>query len=656
MRSVVSADADVPGSAARDAAGAESVSRPRGGFPSWPAGYGAAVVFVAVGLLLRLFLDAVLGKEAPYLTFFPAIIAAAWYGGLGPGLVATILSALITNSFFFIDPEHGLPFPVQHQAILLITFLGIGLVMARFKQSMHASLQRAEEALARQRQVEADLVRLKTAVEAAANGIAIVDPTGTLLWVNPAFTKMTGYSREETIGQHTRLLKSGVHDHKFYQDLWATIAAGRVWRGVMCNRRKDGSHYYEEMTITPILDQQGKVVEFVALKEDITAKQHLQTQLQQSQKMESIGQLASGMAHDFNNLLTIISGYCEMLLATLPATDPRREFVRAVSDAGDRAAGLTRQLLAFSRRSVLDPKVVDPNGLVRETEKMLRRLIGEDILLTSVLDPQVRRVKIDSVQMGQVLMNLAVNARDAMPQGGNLTIETRNVELDEDYAKAHQNARPGRFVCLAVSDTGTGMLPEVRARIFEPFFTTKGMAKGTGLGLAVVLGIVQQSGGHIEVYSEVGQGTTFKIYLPAVIEDEKAPAALDGTGDLRGSEVVCLVEDENPVKELARQAIEAQGYTVLHASSAQEALKLVEQRPEAVDILVTDVVMPNMGGRELADIFKARFPRIKILFTSGYTDDAIVRHGILEAEVAFLQKPYTPASLLKKVRQVLDQK
>ena len=372
--------------------------------------------------------------------------------------------------------------------------------------------------------------------------------------------------------------------------------------------------------------------------------------------MEAIGELAGGVAHDFNNLLTIVSGYSEILLSMLGDGDPKRESVLAIRDAGDRAAALTRQLLAFSRKTVLEPKVLDPNAAVKDTEKMLRRLIGEDILLTIILDPKASRVKVDPAQFGQVLMNLAVNARDAMPGGGTLTIRTESLQLDQGYAKVHPGARPGQYVLIAMSDTGHGMTPEVKARIFEPFFTTKGVGKGTGLGLAVVHGIVKQSGGHIEVQSESGRGTTFRIYLPAVKDGADATEELDDARDLRGTEAVLLVEDEETVRTLALLALQTHGFRVLAARDGAEALRKLANHRGQLDLIATDVVMPNMDGRGLVERLKPRYPHIKVLYMSGYTDDAVVHHGILQEEVAFLQKPYTPLSLVRKVRQVLDQK
>jgi len=551
--------------------------------------------------------------------------------------------------------EHGeIAVVTAHKENLVWDFSSA--ILGRLPDGRLLAISMAKDVTAR-KQTEAELTRLTQAVEAAANGIAIVDRAGVMRWINPAFTRLTGYTKEECIGQHTRILRSGVHDKKFYQELWATVVAGRVWRGVICNRRKDDSLYHEEMTITPIVDETGRVLHFVAIKEDITDKQHLQTQLQQSQKMEAVGLLAGGVAHDFNNLLTIISGYSELLLSTIPRADPQREMVKAVAEAGERAAGLTRQLLAFSRQSVLEARILDLNEVVHDTEKMLRRMIGEDILLATTLDPLLRLVKVDPTQLSQVLINLAVNARDAMPKGGQLTIETANIDLDETYARTHEGVRPGQYVLLAVSDSGTGMSPDVKARIFQPFFTTKEVGKGTGLGLAVVMGIVQQSGGRVAVYSELGLGTTFKIYLPAVVEEQKEGSATTAEGLLTGTETICLVEDEDSVRELARVVFQTHGYTVLHAANGKHALRQLETKQgHRVDILVTDVVMPQMSGRELADVLLSRYPHMKVLFTSGYTDDAVVRHGILQAEVAFLQKPYTPLSLLRKVRQVLDEK
>ncbi|MBI3828195.1 MAG: PAS domain S-box protein [Planctomycetes bacterium] len=495
-----------------------------------------------------------------------------------------------------------------------------------------------------------------TALESVANGIVITDKKGAILWVNSAFVSMTGYSFEEAVGKTPRLLKSGQHGIEFYRELWSTILSGKVWRGTFVNRRKNGTLYSDEHTITPVLSDAGEITHFITIMNDVTERQRLEEQLHRAQKMEAIGQLAGGVAHDFNNLLTIINGYSEIVLTKIPPADPLRKSVRAIGEAGTRAAALTRQLLAFSRQAVIEPKVLDLNAAVKETEKMLRRLIGEDVILTTVLDAKIGRVKVDPGQLSQVLMNLAVNARDAMPKGGKLTIETAKAELDANYLQARPNLHAGIYTMLAVSDSGSGMSKEVRARLFEPFFTTKAMGKGTGLGLAVVHGIIVQSGGHIEVYSESGIGTTFKIYLPSLDEPVYVPERAEDAHALSGTETILFVEDEDGVRTLSALSLESAGYTVLQARDGEEALRLLDCGGAQADLLATDVVMPGMNGRELADVLHARFPKLKVLFMSGYTDDAVVRHGILHAEVAFLQKPYTPRTLLAKVRQVLDQK
>jgi PAS domain S-box-containing protein len=398
----------------------------------------------------------------------------------------------------------------------------------------------------------------------------------------------------------------------------------------------------------PEYDADGRVARVIGVTQDVTDRKRLEEQFRQAQKMEAFGQLAGGVAHDFNNLLTVINGFTDLLLAAVPADDPNRAMLDAVRDAGDRAAALTGQLLTFSRRAVIEAKVLDPNAVVADAGKLLRRLIGEDVTLVTVLDPVVSRVYADPGQLGQVLLNLAVNARDAMPHGGRLSIETRNVEV----ADPPPGGRPGRYVRVAVADTGVGMTDEVKARLFEPFFTTKGPGKGTGLGLATTYGIVQQSGGHIEVQSAPGAGTTFRVFLPAVDGPLSGAGAAHGPAP-GGSERVLLVEDQEDVRRFALLALKAAGYEVLAAADGPAALALLDAHP-ALDILVTDVVMPRMSGRELAEAVRARHPKVKVLFVSGYTDDAVVRHGVSESDAAFLQKPYSAHALGRKVRETLD--
>jgi CheY-like chemotaxis protein/two-component sensor histidine kinase len=382
---------------------------------------------------------------------------------------------------------------------------------------------------------------------------------------------------------------------------------------------------------------------------------NLQEELRQSQKMEAIGQLAGGVAHDFNNLLTVIRGHSELAALKLKGGDPLLENVEEVRKATDRAASLTRQLLAFSRRQILEFKVLDLNSILRDLEKMLKRIIGENIALNLNLSGSLGAVRTDPGQIEQVILNLVVNSKDAMPHGGSLILETERIDLDDRYTSTHIDVKPGPYVRLSVSDTGIGMAPEVRERIFEPFFTTKERGKGTGLGLSTVYGIVKQSGGHIWVYSEPGRGTTFKIYLPRI---EQAPDTLvDRIGDEKvyaGNETILLVEDEETVRKLTSEFLRKQGYTVLEAAHGGDALLLCKQYTGKIDLMLTDVVMPGISGRELATHLLALRPGLKVLYMSGYTDDAIVHHGVLEAGTPFIQKPFTFKGLTQKVREVLN--
>jgi len=390
-----------------------------------------------------------------------------------------------------------------------------------------------------------------------------------------------------------------------------------------------------------------------ALDQQMRERRDLESQLVHARKMEAVGQLAGGVAHDFNNLLTVINGCSELVLGTLPPADGGRLMLTQIHDAGQRAAALTRQLLAFSRRQVLAPQIISPNAVVANIEKMLARLIGEDIRIVTVLGPGVGPIRVDPGQFEQVLLNLAMNARDAMPKGGRLTIETENRVLAREEALSRWGARPGAYVALQVSDTGCGMPPEVKARMFEPFFTTKDPGKGTGLGLATVFGIIKQSDGFIDAESEVGRGTRFRILFPAVTDDVR-PASHYDEPVRKGSETVLLVEDEAGVRGLAKLALETQGYRVLTAANGSEAVRVFANHGDEVQVVVTDVVMPEMSGRELVEQLRRFRASVKVLYMSGYTDDAVVRHGVVEAVEAFLQKPFSPLALARKVRDVLD--
>jgi PAS domain S-box-containing protein len=501
------------------------------------------------------------------------------------------------------------------------------------------------------------------ALHAAADGIVITDRAGVIEWVNPAFTQITGYPADEALGKHHRdLVRSGTHTRAFFKDLWETILAGRTWRGEVVNRRKDGSRYTEQEVVTPVLDGSGAITHFVAIQQDITARLQLEAQFRQAQKMECVGQLASGIAHDFNNLLTVINGMSGLVLEQVGKDDPMHADVQEILHAGQRAATLTHQLLAFSRRQILEPRVLSLNTVVAGMESLLRRLLGEDINLVVRLTPDLGRVKVDRGQIEQVITNLAVNARGAMPQGGQLTVETENVTIGEDYARPPDLAiPPGSYVLLAVSDSGVGMDEATRVRIFEPFFTTKASGQGTGLGLSTVHGIVAQSQGFIWVDSEVSRGTNFKICLPQVTEavaaDGPEPTAVSSTG----TETILLVEDDAELRKLATRLLEPAGYTVLGAATGEEALRLLERHEKPVQLLVSpvhlllsDVVLPDMNGRRLAEQIAQTHPRMKVLYMSGYTSDTVVRHGVLEMQVHFLHKPFTSAALLRKVREVLD--
>ena len=502
------------------------------------------------------------------------------------------------------------------------------------------------------KQAEAERERLTAAIEQADEMVYITDADGLIRYVNPAFEKVTGFGRDEAVGRNPRLLKSEKHDDAFYRELWKSITTGHTWRGRVVNKRKDGMPYTQEVSISPVSDTSGRIIHFVAVARDITEHLKLEEQLRASQKMDAIGRLAGGVAHDFNNLLSVILSYSDFAILRLREQDPLREDLVEIRKAGKRAADLTSQLLAFSRKQVLAPRILDVNEVVANLEKMLRRLIGEDIALERTLAPDLGRVRADPGQLEQVIMNLVVNARDAMPRGGTLSIETANVEFDPEQVKGTTSTtRP--HVLVAITDTGSGMDEATQQRLFEPFFTTK--ERGTGLGLSTVYGIVKQSGGDVEVRSEPGKGTTFAVYLPRLSEVAQERTERTPEGSTVGTETILLVEDEEAVRTVAARILRAAGYNVMTAANGGEALLICERHQGELGLLLTDVVMPKMSGRELAERLQQVRPGLLVLYMSGYTDDSMVRHGVLEAGMEFIAKPFSGAALRRKVRDVLDE-
>jgi two-component system cell cycle sensor histidine kinase/response regulator CckA len=501
--------------------------------------------------------------------------------------------------------------------------------------------KRAAEAL---RESEA---RYRAIADATFDGI-LLSRDGVILDANRGIAEIFGYDVTEIVGQTLDRFAAPESCEQVQRLFGATVEGVFEIVGL----RKDGSKVRLECIVRNTTHE-GQPARLTALR-DVSQRQLLEAQLRQAQKMEAVGRLAGGVAHDFNNLLTVITSYSQLLMEDMGTADPRRADLEEIQKAAGGAATLTRQLLAFSRQQVLEPKVIDLDEVVAGAGKMLKRLIGEDIELVTVLAPDLGMVKADPGQVEQVIMNLAVNARDAMPDGGQLTIETTNVELGQQYAQEHLPVPPGSYVLFSVSDTGTGMDEATKARLFEPFFTTKEQGKGTGLGLATVYGIVKQSGGFIWVYSELGQGTTLKVYLPRVDEAVTGQTAPASPQSLHGTETILIAEDAAPVRSVAREVLRRHGYRVLAAADGPSALELAAAHPGPIDLLITDVIMPEMSGRHLADRLKDLRTTLRVLFVSGYTDDAIVRHGILEPGIAFLQKPFTPESLARKVREVLD--
>jgi PAS domain S-box-containing protein len=603
--------------------------------------YGVAVLSTALALIPTIMLADV--SESRLALFGVAVMVSAWYGGWKPGIVATAF-ALTVGAYFSLAGGHS---PQQHRVALIR--LSLFFFLAMLICWLNAALRAAQESLRRSE------LNFRSLVTHAPYGICRCDDSGKVLEGNPAFLAMLGYSAaEEIIGQH---LGSFYADTQQWFELADFLSSGAPLNGLTAEwKRKNGT--------TTVVRASGRAVTnghkervFELFVEDVTERRTLEQQLRQSQKMEAVGRLAGGIAHDFNNLLMVISGYSEFLLERLGPDPSLRGPAQEISSASERASSLTRQLLAFSRKQMLTPRILDLNGVVTENIRMLTRMIGEDIDLVMVPGMNLGAVRADAGQIEQVIMNLAVNARDAMPSGGRLTIETANITLDEEYARFHPPLQPGDYISVAISDTGAGMDAETQSHIFEPFFTTKG-PKGTGLGLSTVYGIVKQSGGYIWVYSEVGKGTTFKIYLPRVASTNEVAAPLSahaGTQRVEpGTETILVVEDEANLRALARQFLEKQGYKVIDAADGAVAMQIAVAHEGMIHLLLTDVIMPGMNGRELAQRISEIRPNVKILYMSGYTENVVGHNGTLDVGVRLLQKPFTLRELKIKVREVLD--
>ncbi len=601
--------------------------------------YGVALLSSTVALLLTVYSPLV---ETRLLVFALAVMVSAWFGGWKPGLTTTAFCVL-GDAYFFLPVQPAFR-AYKDYLVHLALFVLVALAICAF----NAALRSAQQAL------KASEANFRSLVVNAPYGICRSNANGQLVDANPALIAMLGFTGGDELLR--RNLATDIYsDAEQRAELLECFRSGRSFDKVEAEwKRQDGSAVMVRVSARPIRVT-AKSVSFELYAEDITEQRALEQQLRQSQKMEAVGRLAGGIAHDFNNLLMVISGYCEFLLQKLGPDPSLRGCAQEIANAADRATALTRQLLAFSRKQLLQPKVLDLNAVVSENLKMLPRLIGEDVELATLPAEALGRVKADPGQIEQVVMNLVVNARDAMPSGGKLTIETANVTLDEAYARRHPGVSPGEYVMLAISDTGLGMDKETQSHIFEPFYTTKGQ-KGTGLGLSMVYGIVKQSGGYIWVYSEPNHGTTFKVYLPRVEEAaEDKPAVLPApAGPPLGHETILVVEDEPQLRDLTRQFLKTRGYTVLVAEHGAAAIDVARRHKGVIHLLLTDIIMPVMNGRELAQRMAGLSPKTRILFMSGYTENAIWRNGMIESSTNFLQKPFTLDALTRKVREVLE--
>ena len=557
----------------------------------------------------------------------------------------------------------GLTFPIMREE-QVVAVMGVGNKDADYTENDLAVVSFLSDVayeITTRKQAEGEREQLAAAIAQTSDIVMITDPEGVIQYVNPAFVRITGYSQQEALGRSPRLLKSGEQDQEFYREMWGTISAGRSWQGRIINKRQDGDLYIEEAHISPVLDKSGAICNYVAIKTDITdhlklyeEKANLEKQMREAQKMESIGRLAGGVAHDFNNMLTVISGYTTIVSEQMEEHDPLRQDLEQVQDAAMRARDLTRQLLAFARRQTVSPQVIDLNEVLAKSHKMLGRLIGEDIDLKMIPCENVWPLKLDPAQIDQIIANLAVNARDAINGVGRVSIETHNIVLDKEFCSNHLNLQPGEYVLLSFSDTGMGMDRETLDKIFEPFFTTKKVGEGTGLGLSTVYGIVRQAGGLVDVHSEPDRGTTFKLYLPRCDETHTEVILEQEANKFIGNETILVVEDEAPILELCSEVLKIAGYNVLTNTKPDEALAMAQKHQDTIHLLITDVVMPSMNGKELKERLEKIKPGIKVLYMSGYTADIIAHRGVQAEGGAFLQKPFNTTDLTKMVRKVLS--
>ncbi|MBN1270037.1 MAG: PAS domain S-box protein [Kiritimatiellae bacterium] len=506
------------------------------------------------------------------------------------------------------------------------------------------------------KRAEAETRRLAMAIQQEAEAVVITDPAGTIRYVNPAFERMTGYTAAEVQGRNPRLLKSGRQDAAFYQEMWNTLTRGDVWSGRLTNRKKDGTFYELESTISPIRDEAGHVINYVATSRDVTREVELEQQIRRAQKMDAVGRLAGGIAHDFNNLLTSVLGYSRIVHDQLGDGHPLQADLAEISRAGERAVNLTKQLLAFSRKQTVEARSLSLNAVVMDVDKLLRRTLGENIELVALLDSEMAYVKADAGLLEQVILNLAVNARDAMPEGGSLTIRTATIELSPEDCLTRVEVRPGRYVLLSARDTGVGMTPEVRDQCFEPFYTSKPQGKGTGLGLSIVYGIIKQFGGFIELDTSPGRGTEVRIYLPAAGPPAGMPEPRAKVELPRGTETILVVEDEETVRRLTVRILQSLGYNVIDAAQGGEALLICERHRAPIDLVLTDVVMPHIGGPEMVKRLRGIRSDFEVLYMSGFAEDAFVQGELGHDSPRFIAKPFTHEALALKVRAILDQR